>query len=451
MKTIDLVYEKLINKWGVDNKGKGTIHCVKPMEYSKLILAVINKMLIKNKDLKVFICVDSYNTRKNIIETLQNNDIDVSRITILSEKYINARFRYVYDLAIFVGIKSYSLYVNCISTSSTFNLFIITDDIIKAEDLTNIYKHFPVINDKLDSSKINAINITSPVEETRVGCIFNVEDKESYDKYTEFVTGCFNIFGDFENIEKCRIGDSKLCISATEFRNNIAISNGWSAELDMTSPFNRQIDECYNPNILLDKANSCYEIIRKRSNLCSDNKEKLESIYNIVKDNPDKKILIISKRGEFAATITNYLNDKDIACGDYHDKIEPKLLVDENGFPVLYKSGTKKGEPRIIKSTAISSSNMALFNNDQLRVLSIKNSSSDELKITCDIWIITSPLCEEVNTLKYRFNKVVFNGTPNIIYKIYMQGSIEEKQLLNAKINEFTTVISKTVNDEIFY
>ena len=70
--------------------------------------------------------------------------------------------------------------------------------------------------------------------------------------------------------------------------------------------------------------------MRKRGILVSDNVQKLEVIGQIVKDNPDDKIIIISKRGEFAAEITNYLNETfGEICGDYHDKIEPRIMTDD--------------------------------------------------------------------------------------------------------------------------
>ena len=160
--------------------------------------------------------------------------------------------------------------------------------------------------------------------------------------------------------------------------------------------------------------------------------------------------MIISKRGDYAAKVTKYLEEYGVAVGDYHDCIEPKLLLDENGIPIVYKSGSSKGKPRYIKSKAISSLNERLFQEGRLKVLSVKNSSSDELRINVDMWIITSPLCDEVTALKYRFNKVMFNSTPHIIYKVFLQGTIEETKLLQSKPNRFTTIITKTVDSDIF-
>ena len=109
MKTpINNMYEILVDKWGIENRGNGTVHCVRPMEYTKLILVVLKRMQAKNPDLKVFIAVDSYYTRKNIVDALKENDINQDHITILSETYINAKYRYTYNLAIFVGLERYS-------------------------------------------------------------------------------------------------------------------------------------------------------------------------------------------------------------------------------------------------------------------------------------------------------------------------------------------------------
>lgn len=109
-----------------------------------------------------------------------------------------------------------------------------------------------------------------------------------------------------------------------------------------------------------------------------------------------------------------------------------------------------KGQPRIIKSKAISSLNERLFNNDDISVLSIKNSSSDELKIAVDLVIITSPICDNVDELKYRFRGVIFNTIPNIIYKVYMSNTIEESKMLSQKISKFVSITTINNNDENF-
>ena len=68
--------------------------------------------------------------------------------------------------------------------------------------------------------------------------------------------------------------------------------------------------------------------------------------------------------------------------------------------------------------------------------------------MACDAIIITSPLCNNVDEIKYRFNGIKFNTTPNIIYRIFLQNTIEEKELLNQKPSRFTSITTKKVNIE---
>ena len=182
-------------------------------------------------------------------------------------------------------------------------------------------------------------------------------DKKEYDKQTAFINNSMTVIGNIENIKRIKCGDYKLNLSAAEVRYNIAKSNGWSENLDMSIPFNKQIDEIYNPNALLERVCTIYEIMKNRRDLVTDNKNKLPVILDIINRHPDKQFVVISKRGEFAAEITKYLNNNNIKCGDYHDNIESAIAVDDNGVPILIKSGKDKGKPKIVCSQAISSSN----------------------------------------------------------------------------------------------
>ena len=269
-----------------------------------------------------------------------------------------------------------------------------------------------------------------------------------YDKYTEFITQTIQVFGNLDNI-KCARNGTQDGRSAIQYITEIAEYNGWSADMDMTNPFSKQIDECYNPLVLAERVKTFYNIVRERMLICSDNVCKLERVVEIIKDNPDKRFLIISKRGEYAATVTKYINDKlGEICGDYHDKIEDKVLVDDNGIPVLYKTGSKKGQPKIIKSKAISTLNLKAFNDGLLRVLSIKNNSTDSLETSVDEWILTSPLCDTIDELIYRYNNVNCSQSKLKVHKLYIAGTIEEASLKKEKLSANHEVI-QNVNSDI--
>ena len=151
----------------------------------------------------------------------------------------------------------------------------------------------------------------------------------------------------------------------------------------MSIEFNIEIDKLYNPMALKERASQTYEIIRNRSQLLSDYEGKLEAILNIIKDNPNKKILIINKRGDFANKVTEYINNNSVSsiCGNYHDKVEPIPAVDYDNTPLYYKSRAKKGERRMMAAQAQKTYNEHMFNKDKIRVLSTNNAPDKELTV----------------------------------------------------------------------
>lgn len=447
---VEETYDRLINKWGSkEYKGIGTINCIPPVDYCEIISRIISLMRNKNDNIKILIVTDNWKRRTEIVDSLKNHNINIDTINILTHTYVNSRYNYNYDISIVVGVNEWNLYVNTAFNHARFKLMIITKDTIDSAKLSTIYLNIPPINDSINSSNINGVRALLPVEEHREPILFiNQEDIDNYDKYTEYITQTIQVFGNLDNIKYARSGtpDGR---SAMQYITEIAEYNGWSADMDMTNPFSKQIDECYNPLVLAERVKTFYNIVRERMLICSDNVCKLERIVEIIKDNPDKRFLIISKRGEYAATITKYINDKlGEICGDYHDKIEDKVLVDSNGIPVLYKTGSQKGKPRIIKSKAISTLNLKSFNDGLLRVLSIKNSSTDSLETSVDEWIITSPLCDTIDELIYRYNNVNCSQSKLKVHKLYIAGTIEEASLKKEKVSVNHEVI-QNVNSDI--
>ena len=173
----------------------------------------------------------------------------------------------------------------------------------------------------------------------------------------------------------------------------------------------------------------------------------LDVIEKICRDNKDKQILIVSKNGTFASEITKYLNNKGISCGNYHDCIDDAVLVDDNGIPILYKSGANKDKPRVVGAQYQSSANEKRFNNKTINVLSIKCSSNVKLKIACDIVILTSCLYDNIIDVKTRFTNVTFVGIPTKVYRLYTNNTIENEKLNTEKVNPTFTIINETENN----
>lgn len=431
-----------------NNKGKGSVYCFTTEIIPKLVNEVISGVLNKNPDRSIFIVVDDYNTRINISTRLRFENIKV-----LTKTYINTKYSYKYDFIILVGINDSFELIDFLNNNSKFTLNILTKNNMNNEFITSVRHILPNIKTTVSHGAVKSDLVYSPVEETRIGINLNDSDTELYKKCTDYINSCVSVFGDLSNIEKCKMGDPRLNISASEFRYTLAKENGWSEDLNTNIDFHRQIDEIYNPNILYEKACTFYTIAKQRRDLCSDNVEKLKEIARICYENKDKKILIISKRGEFAAQVTKYINglatetDSPI-CGDYHDCIEDAIATDKEGNVILVKSGVNKGKPRIVKAQAISTSNLADFNSGCINVLSIKNSSNYKLKTACDLVILTTPYCDNIIDIKSKFIDVKFNDVPTKVYKLYCTNTIEHNHLLKEKESPIIKVIN--YNEENF-
>ena len=206
----------------------------------------------------------------------------------------------------------------------------------------------------------------------------------------------------------------------------------------MTIPFNAEIDNAFNPTILEQRAHTCYDIIRERSKLATDNDEKLKTIIDILEkiNANNKKVIICSKRGEFAYKVSEYVTANWSKkyfnfCGNYHDCIPSMKLIDDYGNPVTYKTGLKKGAIKIVGSQYISTDNLkrfVAFGNGKIDILSIKNNSSEKLACSIDAVIFTSPYMT-FEDFKNRFPDVFPNGKEIQIFTLYTAKTIEEKEL----------------------
>lgn len=434
-----------------NNKGKGSIYCFSDSIIPKLVYEIISGVKSKNPDRTVLVVTEDYSIRQQIFSYKYIEDIK-----ILSKTYINTNYKYCYDLIITVGINDSQDILYHLHKNSKFTLTILTKNIMNNRFISAVRSILPHITTTVSDAAIKSDTLYSPVEETRIGVDMNEDDIALYKKYTDYINNCVAVFGDLSNIEKCKNGDFKLNISSSEFRYMLAKENGWSEDLDTSIDFHRQIDEIYNPNSLYEKACTFYTITRQRRELVTDNKAKLAEIYRICCENADKKILIISKRGEFAAQVTKYINsnrftDQDPICGDYHDCIDDAIATDKEGNVLLVKSGVNKGKPRIVKAQAISTSNLTDFNSGCINVLSIKNSSNNKLKIACDLVILTTPLCDNIIDIKNRFVNIKFNGNITKVIKIYSKDTIEYNKMIKENVSPLVKIITKDEENFIQY
>lgn len=460
MKTIENLFVNAIEHWRV-NKGVGTAIIPSTVDDRYLILGILQGIYNKSPSTKVNIITSDFVERAQILEfiTHQGDENDEEFIKLLDNKSIK-----VLTESFVIKMDNYYPPMLCVLyhpkkldedifqkfLRSKFKLVVINNR-LSVQDMTTLYKYCSVLED-FKQEDIEQLRLSSPVEEEFVPITMK-EDSEQLrllKYYNKYIETSLNIFGNFGIMDQCRVGNTTLNISATEVCYQIAQNNGWSDALDMSFEYNRQVDELYNPNHLNDRAKQTYDIIRNRCNLLSDFDDKLEKVLDIVNANPDAKVLVINKRGDFANKVTEYLNNCSEAdiCGNYHDKVESIPALDMNGRPILYKSGIKKGQPRELGAQAQKTLFESLFNNDNIRVLSTNNSPDKALCIKVDIIIITSSQCENVENYLYRLSKVSVSS-PLKVYTLFVKNSLEEKKLEERLETETHKIVKKFENQII--
>lgn len=443
MKKID-IYEEAVQGLMEEfqaHKGKGYCYIYPPANPITFVTQFIQRIKNKRPDARILVIVEDWSLTdkcKSAFKGMLDSDIYdnfIKDITFLSTKYVNTTFTFKYVFGVTIGLNNnYPIYAY-LNRICQFVLGILTKDNMNADFKYGINLELPLLKVNLTESNITAARVNTPVKEYRIGITLTEADKEMYDKYSHYLKSCITIYGSLDNIQRCRLGDKGAGLSSVEYRYRLAYANGWSENLDTTTEFNKQIDEVYNPVSLYQRAESFFNIARTRRELLMNNENKFNTIFNIIKDNPAKKILIVCKDGNYANKLMNYLNnaveeyDKRQIAGCYHDDVESQYFTDNFGNPLVYKSGKHKGEPRLFKSTMVSNYFEELYNSDRIDVLIIKESSSNKLSINADIVIYTSTLLANIFDFKKRFANITYSDNITTLYRIFYSGTIEEDSI----------------------
>ena len=456
------IFENAINHWR-DEKGIGTAIIPAPLNDKLMVLGVLQRIYARSPTVKSVIITNSFSERQNITEFLtqqenaeENNEefktlITSGKIKVFTDRFIKSYNVQTYPFLCFWyrpdgACKEILDYVS----KCKFKLVVLNKFLSNYDDVAKLYQVAPLLKD-FQQAEVEAIRLSTPVEETQIGVNIPADSKvyELLKYYDEYVSTSLNIFGSFDIMQQANTGNQQLNISSTQICYQIAQENGWNEHLDMNIEFNLEIDRLYNPNNLKERVSKTYEIIRERSKLLSDFEGKLDVILDIVRENKDKKILIINKRGDFASKVTDFLNDLSdtIICGNYHDKVDNIPAVTFTGQPVYYKSGARKGERKMMGAKAQKTLNVERFNKDLIHVLSTNNSPDKDLAIDVDVVIITSPMCEDIKSYMYRLSKIYFRSKLIKLYSLYCLNTKEQQMIEKKTISDNHNVKNSNANE----
>ena len=428
--TEEELHEKSVYQWRM-NKGIGAFIIPAPLDVLRPLLMILPAMYNKSPTLVTNIIVADFVDKDKVIKILTVGEAT----DIFSHLYPNLVVIYNPKecLYCYIGLLDKAKFKLVLSS----NLFT-----GKLEQLNNLVPRVGSYN----QASIDEIRSSRPVKDVLVPLVVdeNSSLKKKLDYYNKEISTAIAIFGDFDTIKMARLGNSSTNSSSMAVCYNIARQNGWNENLDMTIQFNVEIDELYSPNALKERASGIYEIIRSRSLALASSDEKLSYILKIVEDNIDKNILIINKHGDFANEVTKYINDNTHydSCYNYHDKVENIPAIDDNGNEVLIKSGINKGKPKMLGVKSQKNLAQKLMNKGAIHVLSTNAAPDKDLAVNIDVVVITSPLCDTIETYLYRLSKVEFAKEVQL-YTLYYKGSLEEKKLDERSVPPTHTILNK--------
>lgn len=448
------LHEKSVYQWRM-NKGIGSFVIPAPLDVLKPLLMILPAMYNKSPTMETNIVVADFVDKDKIKDYLLHKSelvhsnvyrrlITDGFIKIMTVSEATDRFTYLNPKLVVIYNPKDCLYCYVgLLDKAKFKLILSSIPFIGGlEQLNNLVPRVGSYN----QASIDEIRSSRPVKETLVPLVVDEDSnlKKKLDYYNKEISTAIAIFGDFETIKMARLGNSSTNSSAMAVCYNIARQNGWNENLDMTIQFNVEIDELYSPNALKERASGIYEIIRSRSLALASSDEKLSYILKIVEDNIDKNILIINKHGDFANEVTKYINDNTHynSCYNYHDKVENIPAIDDNGNEVLIKSGVNKGKPKMLGVKSQKNLAQKLMNKGAIHVLSTNAAPDKDLAINIDVIVITSPLCDTVETYLYRLSKVEFAKEIQL-YTLYYKGSLEEKKLDERTISSNHVILNK--------
>lgn len=452
--TEEQVYLNAVNVWRL-NKGIGTFVIPAPFDALRPLLYILPQLYNKSPTTSVVIIVKDFADRSSIesyLTTLNNEIWNNSFRTVIH----NGSLRILTTEYAAEHINDYSPLLTIIYNPSIFHFvhiamiekskfkLVILSKLLDNKTMDDFYTVAPSIGN-FSQNVIDEVRTNRPVKECLVGLTITPDtelDKEM-NYYNREISTALAIFGNFDNIKYARLGNSDTNCSSMMICDAIARTNGWDNHLDMSSEFNRDIDKLYSPSAIKERADSIYNIIRERSTKLASSKDKLSYILDIVNDNLDKNILIINKYGEFANLVTDYLNDKfgKRICANCHDKVDNVPAVDDYGNPIFIKSGPKKGQPKLLGVIAQKKLAQKLMNSHKINVISCGASPDKSLDVDIDLVIITSPLCDTIESYFYRLSKVHFSNEV-LLYTLFYRSTLEEKKLEDRTVPANHTIIN---------
>ena len=234
--------------------------------------------------------------------------------------------------------------------------------------------------------------------------------------------------------------------SGAGYAYSLARKNGWKIDLNLNVTEEREINDSYNPNILVIQARQLMTAVRVRRDILFTCVSKYNATLEIVKKFDKVKTIIFSETIEFADNIGIILNDNKYSTVTYHSGLKTIMTTSPKSGKFI-----KMGKTRL-KALAIES-----INTGKARILSTTKALDrgldvEDLRLSVTTSGTQNPTqYKQRNGRTGRKEKGIFGDVPVLLINLYIIETQDEKWLRARQINNTVLPIEVTLVEDINY
>lgn len=345
-KQVEVMYQWQHSKeYGAESNGCGTLNL--PTGFGKTYVSckLINKVLSKRGGIALILVPTNAledqwgdETRKHCKEYLDRIKICTIQYYLLHKLYMNPLLLIIDELDEFyseervkVITKKYCNYTYAIGLTATFEE--------KRKRHTLVEKYLPIVSVITEREALDN-NWISKFVEFNLGVELSESEREEYTNLSTIVAREMGKFNDFNLALKVLRGDYETRESSFEIALKVALARGWRRDLDLYKQNEREIEELWNPKLIIGYAKILVDAVRRRNDLINLASGKFSTTLDIIQKYEGVKTITFSQSTPFADKLHYLINEKFKKEGDlfgnttyeyatiYHSKLSKKLVFD---------------------------------------------------------------------------------------------------------------------------
>lgn len=336
-----------------------------------------------------------------------------------------------------------------------------------------IAEMYPII-DKIDTREALQEGYISKFFEYNLGLYLNEKDQETYAKmsfgydhptevnddgtpvHKKGISDYLAMFGDhgFTAVQKVLSGATVVVEGEEVFYSGYSYACMWAAKMGWHAECSKEINDVWNPNIVIGYAKQTMALVRSRKNIINMNKVKIDAAVELVLKYPQFKTISFSQSTEYADLFAGACRSKGENCVVFHSSMRSKPMVDSNGEYLTYKSGAKKGQPKMFGKTALKKHAIESIANGNARIISTASALNVGFNVEDISMGIIAGRNSNFNDQRqrlYRATRIDPYNTeqPVILVNIYFVGTVDERWLNKAQSQSENLIYWVSSIDEI--